>query len=50
MAGCGLVSTLHMKRFDNKMYYVVCIMVGIANKNYMKRPDSNAYLGQQTLS
>ena len=29
---------------DNKMYCVVCIMFDIANKNYMKRPDSNSYL------
>ena len=23
--------------------YIVCIMVGIANQNYMKRPNSNSY-------
>ena len=31
------------------MYCVVCILFGIANKNYVKRPDSNSYLGQQSL-
>ena len=31
------------------MHCVVCIMFGIANKNYVKRPDSNSYLGQQSL-
>ena len=34
---------------DNKMYCVGCIMFGIANKNYVKRSDSNSYLGQQSL-
>ena len=33
---------------DIKMYCVVCIMFVIANKNYMKRPGSNTYLGQQS--
>ena len=28
---------------------VVCIMFGIVNKNYVIRPDSNSYLGQQYL-
>ena len=28
---------------------VVCIMFVIANKNYVIRPDSNSYLGQQYL-
>ena len=32
------------------MYCVGCIMFGIANKNYVIRPDSNSYLGQQSLS
>ena len=32
------------------MYCVVCIMFGIANKNYVKRPESNSYLGQQSLN
>ena len=35
---------------DNKIYCVVCIMFGIANKKYVKRPDSNSYLGQLSLS
>ena len=35
-----------MKRLTIKC--VACIMFGIANKNYVKRPDSNSYLGQQT--
>ena len=30
------------------MYCVGCIMFGIANKNYVTRPDSNSYLGQQS--
>ena len=38
------------EKVDNKMYCVVCIMFSIANKNYLKRPDSNSYLGQQSLS
>ena len=38
------------EKIDNKMYCVVCIIFGIANKNYVKRPDSNSYLGQQSLS
>ena len=33
------------EKVDNKMYYVVCIMFGIANKNNVKRPDSSSYLG-----
>ena len=32
------------------IYVCVCIMLGIANKIYVKRPDSNPYLGQQSLS
>ena len=39
-----------MKNFDNKMYCDGCIMYGIANKNYVERPDSNSYLGQQSKS
>ena len=38
------------EKFDNKMFCVVCIMFGIANKNYVKRPDSNSNLGQQSLT
>ena len=38
------------EKVDNKMYRVVCIMFGIANKNYMKRPDLNSYLDQLSLS
>ena len=38
------------EKVGNKMYCVVCIMFGIANKNYVKRPDSNSYLDQQTLN
>ena len=34
------------EKVDNKMYCVVCIMFGIENKNYVKRPDSNSYFGQ----
>ena len=45
-----LVKTLDMKKVDNRMYCVVYIMIDIANKNYMNRPGSNSYLGQQSLS
>ena len=38
------------EKIDNKMYCVVCIVFGIPNKNYVKRPGSNSYLGQQSLS
>ena len=38
------------EKVDNKLYCVVCIMLGIANKFYVKRPVSNPYLGQQSLS
>ena len=38
------------EKTDNKMYCVVCIIFGIVNKNYVKRPDSNSYLGQPSLS
>ena len=38
------------EKVDNKMYCVVCIMFGIANKNYVIRSDSNLYLCQQSLS
>ena len=38
------------EKVDNKMYCVVCIMFGITNKNYVKRHNSNSYLGQQSLS
>ena len=43
-----IIKCIHEKA-DNKMYGVVCIMFGITNKNYVKRPDSNSYLGQQSL-
>ena len=43
-----LIINLDIKTDDNKMYCAVCIMFGIANKNYVKRPDSNSYLGQQS--
>ena len=37
------------EKVDNKMYCVGCIMFGIANnENYVTRPDSNSYLGQQS--
>ena len=38
------------EKVDNKMYCGVCIMVGIVNRNYVRRPDSNSYLGQQSFS
>ena len=37
-----------MKRLTIKC--VVYIMFGMANKNYVIRPDSNSYLGQQYLT
>ena len=43
------IINIRHEKVDNKMYCVVCIMIGIANKNYVKRPDSNLYLGQQSL-
>ena len=36
------------EKVDNKMYCVVCRMCGIPNNNYVKRPGSNTYLGQQS--
>ena len=42
------IINFRQERVDNKMYCVVCIMFGIANKNYVKSPDSNSYLGQQS--
>ena len=36
------------EKVDNKIYGAVCIVFGIENKNYVKRTDSNSYLGQQS--
>ena len=36
------------EKVNNKIYCVVCIMFGIANKNYVKRNNSNSCLGQQS--
>ena len=44
-----IVNSIHEKG-DNKMVCVGCIMFGIANKNYLQRPNSNSYLAQQFLS
>ena len=48
----SLAATVNFRheKVDNKIYCVVCIMFGIANKNNVKRPDSNSYLGQKSLS
>ena len=45
-----IINFKHIKEVDNKMYCVMCIMFGTVNKNYVKRHDSNSYLGQQSLS
>ena len=43
---CENISNMDLRWFkqeivDNKMYCVVCITFGIANKNHVKRPSSN---------